>query len=87
MLNFLANSCNYQLAFLTPGILPSLANSRKQIRHRPKSLIKPCLRPHRKQRLTTRDLNFGVFAARAMTDVFAIIGLKNALKIPGQYLS
>jgi len=62
----------YQEDFLIPGILPSLANSRKQIRHRPKSLIKPCLRPQRKQRLTTRDANFGVFLDLAITDFFAI---------------
>lgn len=52
--------------------MPSLASSRKQMRHMSNSLIYPRLRPHRKQRLTTRDANFGVFFDRAMTDVFAI---------------
>jgi hypothetical protein len=32
----------------------------------------PRLRPHRKQRRTTRDLNFGFFWDRTMTDVFAM---------------
>ena len=52
---------------------PSFANSRKQIRQRSKSLMYERLRPQRKQRRTTRDLNFGVFWERAMTDVFAIM--------------
>lgn len=42
------------------------------MRHRSKSRIKPRPRPHRKQRLTARVLNFGVFLDRAMTDFFAI---------------
>jgi len=63
---------NYQDAFLTPGILPSLASSRKQIRQSPKSLIYPLLRPHLKQRLTIRVLNFGFLSALALTEVFAI---------------
>ena len=63
---------SYHEDFFIPGILPSLANSRKQIRQRPKSRIKPCLRPQRKQRLTTRDANFGVFFDLAITDFFAI---------------
>jgi len=54
-----------------PGIIPSFANSRKQIRHKLKSLIKPRLRPHLKQRLTARELNFGFFAALALVDVLA----------------
>ena len=56
-----------------PGIAPSLANSRKQIRQRSKSLIYERLRPQRKQRRTTRDLNFGVFCDLTITDVFAIM--------------
>ena len=63
----------YHEDFLMPGIAPSFANSRKQIRQRSKSLIYARLRPQRKQRRTTRDLNFGVFWERAMTDVFAIM--------------
>ncbi len=56
-----------------PGIIPSFAYSRKQIRQSPKSRIKPCARPQRKQRFTARVLNLGVFFERAITDVFAII--------------
>jgi hypothetical protein len=63
---------DYQDDFLIPGIAPSFANSRKQIRQRSKSLMYPCFLPQRKQRLTTRDLNFGVFFDLAITDVFAI---------------
>ena len=62
----------YQLDFLTPGIIPSLAYSRKQMRHRPKSRMNARLRPHRKQRRTMRVLNLGFFNARAMTEVLAI---------------
>jgi len=63
----------YQDDFFIPGIRPSLANSLKQIRHTPKSRIKPFLRPHLKQRRTIRDENFGFLFARATTDVFAIV--------------
>ncbi len=63
---------DYQDAFLIPGIIPSLASSRKHIRHSPKSLMKPCLRPHLKQRFVFRVLNLGVFLDLAITDVFAI---------------
>ncbi len=65
----------YQDDFFTPGMRPSLASSRKQIRHTPKSRIKPFLRPQRKQRLTTRDENFGFLFALAITDVFAIFSV------------
>jgi len=63
---------NYQELFLTPGISPSCACSRKQIRQRSKSRIYPCLRPHWTQRRTTRLLYFGVRVARTFTDVRAI---------------
>jgi hypothetical protein len=66
------NDFCYQLAFLIPGIFPSLANSRKQIRHKPKSLIKACPRPHLKQRFVALVENFGFFVARALTDVLAM---------------
>jgi hypothetical protein len=65
-------SINYQLDFLTPGILPSFASSRKQILQRPKSLMKACPLPHLKHRLVARVENFGFLADRAFTDVFAI---------------
>lgn len=62
----------YHEDFLTPGIRPSLAASRKQARHIPKSRMKARLRPHLKQRRTTRDLNFGGLFERATVDFFAI---------------
>jgi len=65
-------SCDYQLDLRTPGSIPSLASSRKQIRHSPKSRIYACLRPHLKQRFTLREENFGVLSERTMTEVFAI---------------
>src|SRR5215208_1091712 len=49
----------YQLAFLTPGIIPKSASSRKQIRQRPKRRRKARERPQRPQRLCTRTWNFG----------------------------
>jgi hypothetical protein len=55
-----------------PGIMPSLANSLKQMRQRSKSLMYARFLPQRKQRLTTRDLNFGVFFDLATTDVLAM---------------
>jgi len=62
----------YQEDFRTPGSIPSLASSLKQIRHIPKSRIKLLPRPHRKHRFLARVANFGFFKARALTDVFAI---------------
>ncbi|OHA15977.1 MAG: hypothetical protein A3G52_04715 [Candidatus Taylorbacteria bacterium RIFCSPLOWO2_12_FULL_43_20] len=62
----------YQEDFLTPGIIPSLANSLKQILHKSKSLIKPLFLPHLKHLLTTLEANFGGFCDLAITDFFAI---------------
>ncbi len=56
-----------------PGILPSSASSRKQIRQRLKSRIKPRGRPHLKQRRTTRLLNFGLRCDFTMSDFFAMV--------------
>jgi len=56
----------------TPGIIPSLAYSRKQIRQRPKSRIKPLPRPQRKHRFFARVENFGFFCALTRIDVLAI---------------
>src|SRR3989338_3134778 len=64
---------SYQLDFVTPGISPLFASSRKQIRQRSNARIYPRLRPHRKHRLTTRDLNFAFLTERAMTDCFAMV--------------
>ncbi|OGI58285.1 hypothetical protein A3C60_02120 [Candidatus Nomurabacteria bacterium RIFCSPHIGHO2_02_FULL_37_45] len=62
----------YQLDLRTPGNMPSLANSLKQIRQIPKSLIKAFPRPQRKHRFLARVENFGFFFDLAITDVFAI---------------
>ncbi len=55
-----------------PGICPSFACSRKQIRHRSKSRMYPRFRPQDEHRRTTRDLNFGVRRDRIMIDFLAI---------------
>jgi len=70
---FIVSPSNYQLDLRTPGSIPSLASSRKQIRHKPKSLIKALPLPQRKHRFFCRVENFGFFKALAFTDVFAII--------------
>jgi hypothetical protein len=70
----------YQLDLRTPGSIPSFANSRKQIRQRPKSLMKAFPRPQRKHRFFARVLNFCFLAARALTDVFAINKLSGVLR-------
>ena len=62
----------YHELFLTPGMRPSFAASRKQMRQSPKSRMNARLRPQRKQRRTTRDLNFGVRVERTFVEVFAI---------------
>jgi hypothetical protein len=64
--------CVYQLDFLTPGINPWLASSRKQIRHKPKSRIKARLRPQRQQRLTIRVVYFSFFNDLAVCALVAI---------------
>jgi hypothetical protein len=63
----------YQDDLVTPGSLPSLANSLKQIRHKSKSLMYPCFLPHLKHLLTTLEEYFGVLFALAITDFFAIV--------------
>ena len=55
-----------------PGILPSSASSRKQMRQRLKSRIKPRGRPHLKQRRTVRVENFGTRSALIIIDFLAI---------------
>jgi len=72
----------YQLDFLIPGIMPSLASSRKQILHKSKSLIYPRFRPHRKHLRTIRLLYFGFFNALAITDFFATI---NTLSVSAEF--
>lgn len=62
----------YQEDFRIPGISPSFAASRKHARHIPKSRMNARLRPQRKQRRTTRDLNLGGRFERATVDFFAM---------------
>jgi hypothetical protein len=61
----------YQLAFVTPGISPCSASSRKQIRQTPNLRRYARERPHRLHRLYDLTLNFGGFFAFAIQDFFA----------------
>ena len=54
-------------------MLPSSASSRKQMRQRLKSRIKPRGRPHLKQRRTVRLENFGLRFAFAIIDFLAML--------------
>jgi len=74
---FLATG-RYQLAFTTPGISPQSAISRKQIRQRPNFLKKPRGRPHLRQRLYPRTLNFGLRPALAIRHFFATLSSSRA---------
>src|SRR6266513_130694 len=65
----------YQLAFLTPGIIPDSANSLKQIRHRPKRRRYARERPHRAHRVLCRTLNFGFRFAFSSNDFGGIYRL------------
>jgi len=62
----------YQLDLVTPGISALEANSRKQMRQMPKSLIKPWLRPQRQHRLTILVEYFGFFFDFTIKAVLAI---------------
>ncbi len=53
------SSKNYQLDLRMPGILPALANSLKQMRHKANLRMYPRLRPHFQQRRTIRVENLG----------------------------
>lgn len=70
-----------------PGMSPSFAASRKHARHMPKSRMYARLRPQRKQRRTTRDLNLGGRFERATVDFFAIVvsGLAGYSPFLGSY--
>ena len=61
----------YQLDLVTPGNRPTEASSRKQIRQTPNFRMYDRLRPHKRQRLTARLWNFGVFCALTINDFFA----------------
>jgi hypothetical protein len=62
----------YQLAFLTPGIKPSSANFRKQIRQIPNLRYTARGRPQILHRRTSRVLYFGVSLALAIFDLLAM---------------
>jgi hypothetical protein len=64
----------YQLDFVTPGISPTSANLRKQMRHSPNFRIKARGRPHSSQRLCCCTRNFG-----GRLDFTIMLVLANAL--------
>jgi hypothetical protein len=64
---------DYQLAFVTPGILPWLANSRKQIRQIWNRRMYACRRPQFLQRLYLRDENFAGRDCFTIKHSFAIV--------------
>jgi hypothetical protein len=61
----------YQLAFVTPGIFPSSANSRKQMRQIPNLRRYARGRPHLLHRKYALTLNFGGLFAFATKHFFA----------------
>jgi len=64
---------DYQLDLTTPGSMPVLANSRKQIRQIENFRIYPRGRPHRWQRLYFLTLNLGSNLCLTIKQVFAIM--------------
>ena len=62
---------SYQLDFVTPGISPLCAISRKQMRHSPKRRMKPRERPQILQRVYARTANFGLRFAFSIKHCFA----------------
>jgi len=64
----------YQDAFLTPGIWPLYAKSRKQIRQMPYLRRVACGRPQILQRLYALTANFGVRLAFKTSAFFAMNG-------------
>src|SRR5699024_6376180 len=63
---------DYQLDLLIPGNCPACAISRRQMRHSPNLRYTDRGRPHRWQRVYPRTLNFGCFAALAISDFLAM---------------
>src|SRR5699024_2044964 len=63
---------DYQLAFLTPGICPLYANSRKQIRQSMNLRYTECGRPQRSQRVYSCTLNFALRFCLATIDFLAM---------------
>ena len=66
-------AADYQLAFLTPGIRPSRAKLRKQIRQIWNLRYTARGRPQSWHRRSMRLLNFGFLAAFAMWALLAIL--------------
>ena len=62
----------YQLAFLTPGISPSSARLRKQIRQIPNLRYTARGRPQSPHRRSLREENFGV---RSAFTIFALLAM------------
>jgi hypothetical protein len=63
----------YQLDFVTPGSWPSSAKVRKQMRQIWNLRINARGRPHLRQRLYLRTLNFGVLLHLFISDVLATV--------------
>ncbi len=63
----------YQLDFVMPGMRPSAANVRKQMRHMPNFLMYALGRPQIRHRLWNRTLNLGARFHRSIADFFAKI--------------
>src|SRR6187402_3956022 len=63
----------YQLLLVTPATSPVRASSRKHKRHSANLRIYARERPHRRQRLRCRTLNFRVFRSRAFLAVVATV--------------
>jgi hypothetical protein len=66
----------YQLAFFTPGILPSFARTLKQIRHTLNLRYTACDRPHISHRVYWRTRNFGFCFAlnsNAFVDILLLL--------------
>ena len=66
------SASGHQLAFLTPGICPLYASSRKQIRQIPYFLRYACGRPQILQRLYSLVENFGLRCCLIFIDVLAM---------------
>src|SRR5262245_8278997 len=67
---------SYQLLLVTPATSPLSANSRKQRRQSANLRRNARGRPHRRQRLRWRTLNFSVFFSRATLAVVAMVLLR-----------
>src|SRR5437763_5096737 len=61
-----------QLAFVTPGISPAWASSRRQMRHSMNLRYTDLGRPHRRQRVYARTLNFGLRCCFSIRAFFAM---------------